>query len=227
MARWDTVTPSETERRSALVHKLLERHGVLTREALASEEVDGGFTALYDVLRALEDRGRVRRGLFVSGLSASQFAVPGADERLRALREPQPATAARVLAATDPANPFGTLLDWPETSPEAQRPQRAAGALVFLLDGALLAWLARGDQALTTFFDATDHAKAAALGRALGDLVERGPRRMMLVSTIDGIAAALSPLAAALVAAGFTPGAQGLLRKRGFVTPRDEARRAR
>lgn len=212
-ARWDS-TPSETVRRTALVHKLLERHGVLTREALQSEDVEGGFTALYDVLRALEEAGRVRRGLFVAGLSASQFAVPGADERLRALREPEGNEAVPlVLAATDPANPFGAVLPWPEAANQG-RPQRAAGASVVLADGALLGFLARGEQALLTF--GKDEAR---LARALGELVDRGARKLLMLATIDGEPALASPLAPALRKERFAAGAQGLLRKREFEPP--------
>ncbi len=201
-------------RRTALVHKLLERHGVLTREALQSEDVEGGFTALYDVLRALEEAGRVRRGLFVAGLSASQFAVPGADERLRALREPEGNEAVPlVLAATDPANPFGAVLPWPEAANQG-RPQRAAGASVVLADGALLGFLARGEQALLTF--GKDEAR---LARALGELVDRGARKLLMLATIDGEPALASPLAPALRKERFAAGAQGLLRKREFEPP--------
>jgi ATP-dependent Lhr-like helicase len=97
---------------------LLERYGVLTREAVHAEGIAGGFSAIYEVLKAMEERGRVRRGYFVAGLGATQFAVPGADERLRTLRgetaEPRPV----VLAATDPANPYGAALPWPAETRE-------------------------------------------------------------------------------------------------------------
>ena len=111
-----------TRRASALAEALLERHGVLTRGAVYAEDPPGGFAAVYAVLSALEERGSARRGYFVEGLGAAQFAVPGAVDRLRALDDPEgrvesrsgPAPRALVLAATDPANPYGAALPWPE-----------------------------------------------------------------------------------------------------------------
>ena len=118
---------------------LLERHGVLTREAVVAEGVVGGFSAVYPVLRALEEAGRIRRGYFVDGLGAAQFALPGAIDRLRTVREPaEPADRGRVhlLAAADPANPYGAALAWPRRDDADRRPlARAAGAYVVLVDG--------------------------------------------------------------------------------------------
>ncbi|HEY4119772.1 MAG TPA: crosslink repair DNA glycosylase YcaQ family protein, partial [Byssovorax sp.] len=118
--RWSLVrrpraaAPSETERRAALTRALLDRHGVVTREAVQAEGIEGGFSAVYEVLKAMEEAGRVRRGYFVEGLGATQFALPGADDRLRALREAPREPGVVVLAATDPANPYGAALAWPE-----------------------------------------------------------------------------------------------------------------
>ena len=106
--------PSETERRTALAAQLLDRYGVLTREAVHAEGIAGGFAAVYEVLKAMEERGRVRRGYFAAGLGATQFALPGADERLRALRLPPEESTTLILAATDPANAYGAALPWPE-----------------------------------------------------------------------------------------------------------------
>src|SRR5206468_10068404 len=95
---------------------LLERYGVLTREAVASEGIDGGFAAVYPILRAMEEAGRIRRGYFVDGLGAAQFALAGAIDRLRAQREPAEPPASgpiHILAAADPANPYGAALAWP------------------------------------------------------------------------------------------------------------------
>ena len=118
--------PSDTDRRAALARALLDRYGVVTREAAHAEGIAGGFAAVYDVLKALEDQGRVRRGYFVEGHGGAQFALPGADERLRGFRSPDAAAPSVVLAASDPANAWGALLEWP--SPVARRrPTPAVG----------------------------------------------------------------------------------------------------
>ena len=182
-ARWGTAPPGDTDRRTAVARSLLDRYGVVTRESAHAEGLAGGFAVVYDVLKALEDQGRVGRGYFVEGRGGAQFALPGADERLRARRDPRDDVAPLVLAATDPANAWGALLDWPAASGEA-RPQRAAGALVVLHEGALLGWLGRGDHPLLTFLPAEEPARSEAarrLARALADRVERGKHRALLV----------------------------------------------
>jgi ATP-dependent Lhr-like helicase len=207
--------PSDTDRRMAVARSLLDRYGVVTREAAHAEGIAGGFAVVYDVLKALEDQGRVRRGYFVEGRGGAQFALPGADERLRARRDPRDDVAPIVLAATDPANAWGALLDWPSGTGEG-RPQRAAGALVILHEGALLGWLGRGEHPLLTFLPPEEPARSEAarqLARALADRVERGKRRALLVATVDGVEAAHSPLAPAFAAAGFTPTLRGLLKR--------------
>ena len=151
--RWSLVAPetapaSPTERLHAQSLALLERHGVLTREAVATEGIEGGFAAVYPVLRAMEDAGRIRRGYFVDGLGAAQFALAGALDRLRSVREPaDPAAsgAVHLLAAADPANPYGAALAWPRRGETDRRPlQRAAGAYVVLVDGVAALYLERG-----------------------------------------------------------------------------------
>src|SRR5207244_5973724 len=131
-----SASSARTERLHALALALLERHGVLTREAVTSEGVSGGFSAVYPVLRALEDAGRIRRGYFVDGLGAAQFALAGALDRLRAAREPADVPGggrSHLLAAADPANPYGASLPWPRRSESDRRPfQRVAGAYVVL-----------------------------------------------------------------------------------------------
>jgi ATP-dependent Lhr-like helicase len=238
-ARWAT-TPTATERATATARALLERYGVVLREAAGAEGIPNGFGAVYDVLRAMEDQGRVRRGYFVAGRGATQFALPGAEERLRARPLGQPApgehdeldargdtrahapasddddTEPVVIAATDPANPWGALLPWPEVQGRAA--QRTPGARVILWDGALVGWLARGGQHLVTFLPREEPEAtrtATALGRALVALAARG-KRAWLLATIDGVAAPESPLAKHLAGHGFVArqGALSLLPSR-------------
>src|SRR5205807_8715883 len=109
---------SDTEWSTATAQQLLSRYGVLTREVAAAEGIVGGFGAVYDVLKALEDAGRIRRGYFVGGVGATQFALPAALELLRSLRETPEDPEVVTMAATDPANPYGTTLQWPQTPGE-------------------------------------------------------------------------------------------------------------
>ncbi len=224
--RWSLRTtrlgtmPSETERRAALARALLGRYGVLTREAAQAEGLEGGFSAVYEVLKAMEESGRARRGYFIAGRGATQFAVPGADDRLRAAREPGESARTFVLAATDPANPYGAALPWPArdaASDEARGPQRAAGASVILVDGALAGWLSRAGDALLTFLPeeaARRAAVAASLARALADMVDGGERRGMLLAQIDGESAGGSAMGEALREVGFRLGKDGWLKTR-------------
>ena len=140
--RWslvEEVPATPTERLHATALALLDRHGVVTREAVASEGIEGGFSAVYPILRMLEEAGRIRRGYFVDGLGAAQFALAGALERLRAVREPAGSPRERdtyLLAAADPANPYGAAVPWPRRGDDDRRPlQRAAGAYVVVVDG--------------------------------------------------------------------------------------------
>jgi ATP-dependent Lhr-like helicase len=156
----------------------------------------------------LEERGQVRRGWFVAGLGAAQFALPGAVDRLRAAREPRPDAPVHVLAVTDPAQPYGAALAWPDPVGDA-KPTRTAGALVILHDGAVLAYLLR--DALITFPGAdTDDAWIAALAH----LVDTGRIRSLELRRIDGGPARESAHAAPLRAAGFQDGYRGLVHRR-------------
>jgi ATP-dependent Lhr-like helicase len=200
-ARWDRE-PTQTERATAIARSLLERYGVVLREAASAEGLVGGFANVYDVYRAMEDQGRVRRGYFVAERGATQFALPGAEERLRARTEDEPIT--RILAATDPANPYGSLLPWPSRE-EGRLAQRTPGARVVLHDGRLLAWLARGTTSIVTFLPREEpeatHARDALADALLGLATRR--RRPMMLATIDSIPAPEHPFAAALVERGF------------------------
>jgi ATP-dependent Lhr-like helicase len=191
--------PSATERRHALAMRLLERHGVVTRDGIAAEGLPGGFGAVYPVLRELEEHGRVRRGYFVEGLGGAQFALPGAVARLRSERaDPsgeRPSEARTlVLAASDPANPYGASLPWPRHGDDDRRVlARAAGAYVVLHDGEPILYLDRGGRSLQTLpgFASVEAAKAAL--HAVAGLVADGRLRSLQVERIDGTPVAESP----------------------------------
>jgi ATP-dependent Lhr-like helicase len=218
--RWSVLVPPRTEkaasptmRAAAQAEQLVARHGVLTRAAIAAEETPGAFSALYPVLRALEEAGRVRRGYFVTGLGGSQFAHPGALERLRALRESAAAEGALpsiVLASTDPANPYGAALPWPKS--ESARPMRSAGTHVAIVDGRLAAFLGRGERDLRTFLPGDEPLRtrtARGLAEALATWAARTGRSALGWSTADGVPLALGPLAPFLTAAGFVRSGPG------------------
>jgi ATP-dependent Lhr-like helicase len=209
--------PSPTERLHATSLALLDRHGVVTREAVASEGIEGGFSAVYPILRALEEAGRIRRGYFVDGLGAAQFALAGAIERLRTMRDPARSPAERdvhLLAAADPANPYGAAISWPRRGEADRRPlQRAAGAYVVLVDGVAALYLERGGATLQTLSAADDPEIAETAARALHALVEDRRVRELVITKVDGLPIAESPFRDLLVAAGFGQGYRGLVLK--------------
>ncbi len=207
--------PSPTEWATAVARQLLARHGVVTRETMAVEAIPGGYGAVYGVLRAMEDAGRVRRGLFVGGLGAAQFALGPAVDDVRAHRDPPDEPLAIALASTDPANPYGGILPWPPN--DGGRPSRSAGTVVILVDGLLAGWLGRRDGQLLAWLPEADPDRrrvAHALARTLARLATGTARDGLLVSTINGAAATTHALAPHLIEAGFTPGALGLARSR-------------
>ncbi len=191
---------SDTERHAAWAELLLDRHGVVTRRTVLAEGFPGGFSALYPVYSHLEETGRIRRGYFVEGLGGSQFALPGAVDRLRS----EAPTGLTVAAATDPANPYGGVLPWPEV--DDIRLARDAGAYVLLLDGELVGYLDKGRRGLT-LFDVTAE-RYGEISRALAEVAGRH-RRLTLV-TVDGQPAPVSPLAAQLSEWGFATAPRGL-----------------
>ena len=209
--RWSLVEPllspqpPATESALARAHQLLDRYGVVTRETALGEGAEGGFAGVYPVLKALEERGEARRGYFVAGLGAAQFALPGAVDRLRADRAPEPDAAPVVLAATDPAQPYGAALAWP---PSPGRPARTAGAHVVLADGVPLVVLERGGRSLATFegAESTD-----AWIEAVISLVKDGRLRKLEIAKVDGVPVRETPWAARLEAAGFTSAYKGML----------------
>jgi ATP-dependent Lhr-like helicase len=207
------ATPSSTERLHAQALALLDRHGVLTREAVMGEGIEGGFAGVYPVLRALEESGRIRRGYFVDGLGAAQFALPGAVDRLRSVREPE-SSAPRVdlLAASDPAQAYGAALAWPRRGDADRRPfQRAAGAYVALIDGVPVVYLERGGKSLTTFPAADDPVLLGPALGALRALLADGRLRELVIGKVDGDDVGPgSPWRDRLVAAGFSAGYRGL-----------------
>jgi ATP-dependent Lhr-like helicase len=217
-SRWEK-TPSDTEHRAAMARALLERYGVVVRESAHAESIESGFGAVYDVLKHLEESGRIRRGYFVDGAGAAQFAMPEAADRLRMERSriSEAATEpARFIAATDPANAYGALLPWPATPSEDARPMRAAGAHVIVHAGALLAWVAKNGSSILTFLTSDEPEKSVAashLARCLASLVDNGERRALLIETIDRKPAADSELGPALEAAGFVLGARGWMKR--------------
>jgi ATP-dependent Lhr-like helicase len=196
---------SETELRTDMALALLDRYGVVMREAAHAESLPGGFSAIYDVLGALEERGRVRRGYFVAGRGGLQFAQPGADERLRL---PEPDAPGVVLSAVDPANPYGALIDWPATASGEGRPGRVAGAQVVIHRGALVGYL-RGDTLLTF---ARDDSSARALAATLAHWIDRRGRQLF-ITNVNGQPAAHAPEMRFFVEADFHPDARGLRRR--------------
>jgi ATP-dependent helicase Lhr and Lhr-like helicase len=230
--RWSLVeraggTP--TERLHATALALLDRYGVVTREAVASEGIDGGFSAVYPVLRALEEAGRIRRGYFVDGLGAAQFALAGAIERLRSVRESGRDAAERtihLLATADPANPYGAALPWPRRGEDNRRPlQRVAGAYVVLVDGVAALYVDRGGGSLQTLPASDDAETAETAARALGALVVDGRVRELVITRVDGEVVASSPFRERLLAAGFAAGYRGLVLRRPDGRPAEPRRR--
>jgi ATP-dependent Lhr-like helicase len=191
---------SATQRSMRLASVLLDRHGVLTRESVRGEGHAGGFAAVYPVLRAMEEAGRVRRGYFVAGLGGAQFALAGAVDRLRSRPDEDAAPKPLVLAATDPANPYGVALPWP-----VKGPQRAAGAYVVVLDGLPSLYLERGGRAIVTL-RAYDGSWETAAVEALGGLVADGRLRRLALERFD------EELGPVLRGAGFVPSPRGLVR---------------
>ena len=222
--RWSLVSsraagrPNATGWAAAVAQQLLSRHGVLTREAVAVENLPGGFSAVYDVLKAMEDAGRIRRGYFVGGLAATQFAVPAAVDLLRSVRDEPDQPQTVYLAASDPANPYGAILKWPQArGDQAARDKRgqtrSAGAGVILVNGELAAYVGRADRQFLSYLPEDEPGRsavarevAAALFRLATAERDRGG---MLIEQIGGTDAGAHPLAPFLREAGFVKRATG------------------
>jgi ATP-dependent Lhr-like helicase len=218
----DRRTPvRQTEWSHAIAQQLLTRYGVVFRETAHAENLPGGFSAIYDVMKALEESGRVRRGYFAADLGATQFAMPAAVDLLRSLRQAgQDATTEVVmLAATDPANPYGSLLRWPAAPEEGSSLTRSVGARVVLVDGALTAYLRRGNPSVQVMLPEEEPARSQA-ARALaeffvlnvqreGGIDEARGRTGMLITSVNGVAVGEHPLARYLLDAGFQAAPMG------------------
>ena len=257
--RWSILPvadDSPTRRAHALAETLLERYGVVTRGSVMSEGVPGGFALVYRTLSGFEETGHARRGYFVEGLGAAQFATAGTIDRLRsftsfaadgsggggdrAAGSDGSGHAARTvvtLAATDPANPYGAMLPWPPL-PEGtgHRPGRKAGALVVLVDGALVLYVERGGKSMLAFGPADvsrteSESESGAVARAhvaavaeaadsdevlraaaqsLAAVVTGGKVEKLAVQSVNGEFVVGTAVGAALQAAGFGVTPQGL-----------------
>ncbi|MEV5380628.1 ATP-dependent helicase [Streptomyces nondiastaticus] len=241
--RWSLLPahePDPTHRAHALARTLLDRHGVVTRGAVAAEGLEGGFSAAYRVLSVFEESGQARRGYVVEGLGAAQFAMDGAVDRLRAASTARdraagapaeapgapweaPSAAPRrsravVLAAADPANAYGAALSWPEPpAGAAHKPGRKAGSLVVLLDGALALYMERGGKTLLAWPQQEGAETAGAddpglreAAEALAGAARAGALGTVTVERVNGTSALSSPLGPLLEAAGFHATPKGL-----------------
>jgi ATP-dependent Lhr-like helicase len=212
--RWSLTAPLHRDggdpgaRRRALGELLLERYGILTREQVLAEGIPGGFSAIYSELSQLETLGVARRGYFVEGLGGAQFALPGAVERLRSL--PTGDEPPLVLAAVDPAQPYGAALPWPQRpGADGRRPARVAGAYVVLIGGEPVVYLERGGRALQTLV-APDDARLEPALAALVERVHAGAIKRVALEKVDGQPALSSRLGPGLIALGFQEGPRRL-----------------
>ncbi|WP_091226941.1 ATP-dependent helicase [Microbacterium sp. 3J1] len=210
--RWSLLPPVETDaarRATVTAGLLLDRYGVVTRGAVQSEGVPGGFAQAYRVLAGFEEAGHCRRGYVIEKLGAAQFAASATVDRLRTfagLSDPPPRTAV-TLAATDPANPYGAALGWPKRDDVSHRPGRKAGGLVVIVDGALVLYLERGGRTVLSFSDDPEVLRAAAADLATTARARR--LDTLTVEKIDGDGVYGTELAVALQEAGFVATPRG------------------
>jgi ATP-dependent Lhr-like helicase len=211
VGRWSLVPERETSptrRLHSTSQQMLTRYGIVTRGSVQAERVGGGFAAVYGVLRALEDAGRCRRGYFVEGLGGAQFALAGAVDRMRALTDVQSGAVTQVLAAADPANPFGAALPWPEREEGGHRAGRKAGAVVVLVDGHLVFYVEKGGKSLLSYSDDVGLVQPAVDALVLA--ARDGMLGRLSVERADGEPVLDAPFAGALMEAGFRPTSRGL-----------------
>jgi ATP-dependent Lhr-like helicase len=216
---------SATEWSHAMAQQLLTRYGVVFRETAHAENLPGGFSAIYDVMKALEESGKIRRGYFAADLGATQFAMPAAVDLLRSLRVQQDPERVEMLqlAATDPANPYGALLRWPAAPDAGSSLTRSVGARVILCDGALVAYLRRGNPNLQVFLP-EEEPQRSQVARSLAEFLvskvqdqeDAQGRGGLLIASVNGVAVAEHWLARFLLDAGFAAGAMGFNVRRGL-----------
>jgi ATP-dependent helicase Lhr and Lhr-like helicase len=231
-----------TEWSAALAQQLLTRHGVVTRETVAAEGVSGGFSAVYDVLKAMEESGRIRRGYFVGGLGGAQFALPPAVDMLRSFRDAPEQSHTVILAATDPANPYGAIVKWPATNvadgrhdpaagaDDGRGPTRSVGARVIVVDGFAAGYLRRGERELLLAVPDAEPGRSRMVkevARALLELASaREPGRQgMLIAEINGSSATNDRMAHLFVQEGFSTTAMGLQARIQGLRPKAEGLR--
>jgi ATP-dependent Lhr-like helicase len=229
--RWSLIesrlayAPSVTEWTANVARQLLLRHGIVVRETAVAENVVGGFQTIYPALKLMEESGGIRRGMFIAALGASQFAMPAAVELLRSLRIDPAAPEATHLAASDPANPYSSVLPWPrqddvpEKSPEKSMMARARGASVILIDGRLGAFFRRHNPAIRVFLPDAEPERTAYARALAKKFAEVAARRLsrgsgLLIDMIDGAPARKHLLAAFLEEAGFADTANGFQMRR-------------
>jgi ATP-dependent Lhr-like helicase len=208
--RWSLVPDSNatvTERAKALAQQLIARYGIVIREVASVESIQGGFSAIYPILKAMEEAGRVRRGYFVAGLGATQFATAGALDLLRSFRDEPEQPETLMLAATDPANPYGALVKWP-----APGLTRSVGASVIIVNGGLACYVTRGEKELKVFLPEDEPSRsivAREVAKALASMVENGLRRALLFTEVNDEPVARSAIAPFLAEAGFKATSMG------------------
>lgn len=222
--RWSLVrqrmvtTANPTEWAAAISQQLLVRNGIVMRETGIAENVRGGYPSIYPALKMMEESGWVRRGMFVAAMGAAQFATPAAVDLLRSLRPSSDRVEAVHLAASDPANPYGSLLPWTENGVEHSM-ARAAGASVILVNGRLAAFLRRGNPAIRVMLP-DDEPEASHVARAVAQklaevAIQRQARRSgLLIAEINDAPAASHSLARFLEESGFTSTAAGFQMRR-------------
>ncbi len=196
--------PAAGPRLRAQAELMLERYGIVTRETVLAEGIPGGFAALYGEMSNLEMLGTTRRGYFVEGLGGAQFALPGAVERLRSL--PPRSGDYLVLAATDPANPYGAGVPWPKrerVGSAGRRPSRTPGAYVLLRDGEPLLFVERGGRGILRLAELEPEPFAAAIAELAG-AARDGVLPRLAIERVDGEPVIGSGLEETLIAAGFS-----------------------
>jgi ATP-dependent Lhr-like helicase len=201
--------PGPGERARALAELMLERYGVVTRETVRAEGITGGFSALYAELSKLETLGSARRGYFVEGLGGAQFALSAAVERLRALRTDENSDGALVIAATDPANPYGASLPWPKREYTGRGPARVPGAHVVTIAGAPVLFAEKNGRNLVPL-DEPDEERLRAALEALAQHVRKGRIRQLAIERFDGEPVVGSPMEDTLIELGFRQGPRKL-----------------